>query len=498
MSVNKIKLKINNNDKYLKIPLDLTHNNKLNQSDLINNEFVKIEEEKAINDIQDYETKRFSPIQDGVEISQINYSVNLKVDDSIKTPTMLSDIDFTNEDLLYKRNSFKYSFLSIIFYNTDNLPRQAPISFNRIHQRISRFDMLNGPEFNSDNNSIIGRGGRNRDDRTNTNNNVSERGDGNPNSIGRGGSSRTSSGSTRENTSSRESTTLSTSYNSRGGSRNETVEENDLSGLENLFVTELGEDVIVGTENNNISENNLFYETCNNIVYAQRNLYYFDKLNWKVVTRAASNFEDGINKTCEDYPTNIVGEPITNVADLGIPKGLFDTIYLIDDNYTYNNKTYSVYSKFSSNLLFGNKSFNGIYFIPNESEDSIDNTPVNNYDNYGSVKDVSQIPLRFIVEDAILYPNGFSESFYLYNTDDLPKSIYMRASYNSAKTGKSYDLITVNHNNSVNDIIKYLHVKFDLKLIDDKYYYEVDTDYSPNITIDGDRMTIKLYQIQGY
>lgn len=112
---------------------------------------------------------------------------------------------------------------------------------------------------------------------------------------------------------------------------------------------------------------------------------------------------------------------------------------------------------------------------------------------------VFQIPIRFTVEDPVMFPEGIAEGYFLYHfKDDIPTELYMRASWNNAKTGKSVPLITTNVPQTIDNLVDKLHMKYILKRTTTGWYYEIDQTYSSptNVTISGNNMTINLYEIQ--
>lgn len=117
---------------------------------------------------------------------------------------------------------------------------------------------------------------------------------------------------------------------------------------------------------------------------------------------------------------------------------------------------------------------------------------------------INEIPIRFLVEDPISNPEGISEGYYLYSykdevTSTLPKEIYMRASWNSAATGKSIPLITDSTPQSIDNLIPKLHMRYILKRNNTGHYYEIDSTYSSpsNVTLlSNNVLRVQLYQIQ--
>jgi|ERR1035437_839873 hypothetical protein len=86
----------------------------VDQGELVERVFVETEVEKAINPILDYEKVRFLSTLSGVTIDEITYSLN------ISGATDYGAIGFTDDDIKFEKNNFKYTFLNLGFYDTDN------------------------------------------------------------------------------------------------------------------------------------------------------------------------------------------------------------------------------------------------------------------------------------------------------------------------------------------------------------------------------------------
>lgn len=137
-----------------------------------------------------------------------------------------------------------------------------------------------------------------------------------------------------------------------------------------------------------------------------------------------------------------------------------------------------------------------ISFMTLFSRLTIDDIASNNLPN-----PVSTIPVKFKVSDPIANPDGISEGYYLYNfkdevTNTLPKELYMRASFNNAKTGKSTNLMTESTPLSIDNLVTKLHTKYILTRDNDGYYYEIDPTYSTNVSYVGNSVVVDLYEVQ--
>ena len=116
----------------------------------------------------------------------------------------------------------------------------------------------------------------------------------------------------------------------------------------------------------------------------------------------------------------------------------------------------------------------------------------------GTPKSVNDIPIRFVLSDIIKNPMGYSEGYYLYDyKDEIPKVIYMRASFRNAKTGVETNLMTEGLAYNIDTLVNKLYTKYVLTVNTTGYYYTIDTTYSNNVSYDSqNNANIKLYQIQ--
>jgi hypothetical protein len=114
---------------------------------------------------------------------------------------------------------------------------------------------------------------------------------------------------------------------------------------------------------------------------------------------------------------------------------------------------------------------------------------------------INLLPIRFRVTDPIKNPEGVSEGFYLYHfkdevLSDLPKELFMRGTFNNAKTGEIINLITVPTALEITELVNKLHTKYILKRNNDGYFYEIDLNYSSNVSVTNGVLDINLYEIQ--
>lgn len=130
----------------------------------------------------------------------------------------------------------------------------------------------------------------------------------------------------------------------------------------------------------------------------------------------------------------------------------------------------------------------------------------------GQTKPASEIKLTFICENPIINLRGKSNGYYLYDFKDelimngAPKSLYMKATFKNAKTGKVTNLMVNDKALPIEKLIKKLYTRYILTKTDKGFFYQIDTTYNtPNTTpptpnnvtevVNTDNITVKLYQI---
>lgn len=122
MDADKFKLRLDNTDGYLTIPISL-ESTPIDQSELIDRDFVAIEMEKAVNPIIDYEMSRFTPVNNNsIILNRLVYNL------TFKTGSHFDDIGFVSQDIIFNRNNFKRSFLSLDFYDSNDITNQNYLS----------------------------------------------------------------------------------------------------------------------------------------------------------------------------------------------------------------------------------------------------------------------------------------------------------------------------------------------------------------------------------
>lgn len=126
----------------------------------------------------------------------------------------------------------------------------------------------------------------------------------------------------------------------------------------------------------------------------------------------------------------------------------------------------------------------------------------------GLPKPINQIPINFTVENPIINRRGFAEGFHIYYYKDSltigeSKYLYIKASFNNAKTGKSFNLMVKNTPQIVNDLVHELYTRIIITRTTTGYYYKFDETYQGNTTqnitnniiVNGNSITVKLYQV---
>lgn len=126
----------------------------------------------------------------------------------------------------------------------------------------------------------------------------------------------------------------------------------------------------------------------------------------------------------------------------------------------------------------------------------------------GQPKPANQIPINFILENPILNPMGFSEGFHLYDYKDeltigQSKSIFMRATFKNAKTGKAVNLMVKQSPQPIDKLVNELYTKFILTRTSSGYYYQIDDTYQGNglvgvnnVIYTDNSVVINLYEIK--
>jgi hypothetical protein len=129
---------------------------------------------------------------------------------------------------------------------------------------------------------------------------------------------------------------------------------------------------------------------------------------------------------------------------------------------------------------------------------------------WGTVTPANNLSIKFTVGDSIKDSTKDGEGYFLYHYKDeisssLPKELFMRASFNNAKTGKSTNLMTTDKKVVIDELFKTtngvinlknnVHTKYILTRDNTGYYYMIDNNYSNNVSFEGTSYVVNLYEI---
>ena len=93
------------------------------------------------------------------------------------------------------------------------------------------------------------------------------------------------------------------------------------------------------------------------------------------------------------------------------------------------------------------------------------------------VNNVQNIQTTLKVQDPITLSSGVAEGYYIYDykSDVLTtnKNIYMKASFNNAKNGKTTNFMVNNTQQEISDLVNSLHTEYTLKRSGDSFTYSI-------------------------
>ncbi len=121
-------------------PIDMSFQT-VDQAELIEKVFVETEVENAINPILNYDKVRFMPITpDNVLIEKIMYNIHL-LDDTGQYVNYYGKVGFVDDDIKFRKEFFKQTFVDLVFYDTDNALTQVPINNLTIFSNLNSSDL---------------------------------------------------------------------------------------------------------------------------------------------------------------------------------------------------------------------------------------------------------------------------------------------------------------------------------------------------------------------
>jgi hypothetical protein len=107
----------------------------VDQGELVERVFVDVEMKKAVNPIIDYEKVRLSPIKNDNQINKVVYKLNLF------SGMTYGSVGFTDDDIKFKKESFKQTYLELAFYDSDNPMSQNLVSFVTLFSKLKLSDL---------------------------------------------------------------------------------------------------------------------------------------------------------------------------------------------------------------------------------------------------------------------------------------------------------------------------------------------------------------------
>ena len=127
----------------INIPINMEYQI-VDNAELVNRVFVDVETEKNINPIIDYEKTRFKPIS--ISFLGLNPTVT-QVNKIIYTVTLITGntygaIGFTDDDIKFRRENFRQSFLDLNFYDSDNPLSQNLVTNITLYSRLTQNDLV--------------------------------------------------------------------------------------------------------------------------------------------------------------------------------------------------------------------------------------------------------------------------------------------------------------------------------------------------------------------
>lgn len=114
----------------------------VDNAELIERVFVETEVENAINPILDYDRVRFLPLDlQNNHVDKIIYDIKL-FNASNNYVDYYGLIGFDNDDIKFRKNSFKQTFLNLSFYDSDNPLTQKLVTYLTLYANLNSTDYL--------------------------------------------------------------------------------------------------------------------------------------------------------------------------------------------------------------------------------------------------------------------------------------------------------------------------------------------------------------------
>jgi len=124
----------------INVPIVMSTQN-VDNAELIERVFVEVETENAINPIIDYEKVRYLPLDlQENHIDKINYDVYL-LDQQGNYVGFYGNIGFTDDDIKFRKESFKQTHLYLGFYDSDNPLTQNLVSYITLYPELKGSDL---------------------------------------------------------------------------------------------------------------------------------------------------------------------------------------------------------------------------------------------------------------------------------------------------------------------------------------------------------------------
>jgi hypothetical protein len=107
------------------------------------------------------------------------------------------------------------------------------------------------------------------------------------------------------------------------------------------------------------------------------------------------------------------------------------------------------------------------------------------FGSVGNPKPADEIQVEFVLENPIFIRNGNYEGFFIYNFKDIlnvgeETFLYMKATFNNAKNGKSTNMMVKDTPQDIDMLIHEQYTRFKLFRTNDGYYYKIDNEYQGN------------------